>query len=42
MREDNFFSECRRYSIADVHPFAPFVWFALFMAVVALALWLML
>jgi hypothetical protein len=39
MVEDNFFSQCWRCSIADVHPLAPFVWFGLFAVVLFLILW---
>jgi hypothetical protein len=40
MAEDNYFSECWRCSLGTTHPLAPFGWLALFVVVLALALWL--
>jgi hypothetical protein len=41
MAEDNYFSECWRCCLGTTHPLMPFVWFMLFVAVPALALWLL-
>ena len=40
MAEDNYFSECWRRSLGNTRPLAPIVWFGLFAAELALALWL--
>ena len=40
MAEDNFYSECWRCSLSNTHRRAPLVWFALFAAALAFALWL--
>jgi hypothetical protein len=39
MAEDNFFEECWRCSIANVHPLVPLIWFALFATILGLVLW---
>jgi hypothetical protein len=38
MAEDNFESECWPCALGNIHPLAPFVWFGLFAALLALAL----
>jgi hypothetical protein len=40
MAEENFHSECWRCSLGNTHPLAPFVWFGLFAALLAPAMWL--